>query len=172
MRRKIHSGQISEEGAILLGWRGERGKPALLLPSIGNVKSQHRWLPVFGGLYFLRTGVAEFFKKSRFSLLPNLDPSSLGSSHPLCEQEAQSCSTEGIQPLCMETHAFKKLFCKAPSLSDLLKVIYNMSVTAPWLNYLTTALLYSHSAAASQSSHCCLPLLISSSLETHLSCAP
>lgn len=152
MRREINSGQISEEGAILLGWRGEKGKPVLPLPSAGNVKSQHSWLPVFGGLYFLRTGIAEFFKKSRFSLMPNLDPSSLGSSHPLCELEAQSQSTEGVQLQCMETHAFKKLFCTAPSLSDLLKVIYNMSVTAPWLNYLATALLYSHSAAASQNS--------------------
>ena len=39
------------------------------------------------GLYFLRTGVAEFFKKSRFFLMPNLEPSSLGGSHPLCELE-------------------------------------------------------------------------------------
>lgn len=153
-------------------WRRERGKPALLLPSTGNVKSQHSWLPVFGGLYFLRIEVTEFFKKSGFSLMPNLDPGSLGSSHPPCELEAQSRSPEGIQLLCMGAPAFKKLFCKAPSPGDLLKVIYNTPVTAPWLNYLTTALLYSHAAAASQSSPCCLPLLISSSLETHLSCAP
>lgn len=86
--------------------------------------------------------------------MPNLDSSSLGSSRPLRELESQSCSTEGIQLLCMETYAFKKRFWKAPSLSDLLKVIYNMSVTVPQLNYLATALLYSHSAAASQNSCC------------------
>lgn len=154
MRREIHSGQICEDGAILLGWKGDRGKPVLLLPSTGNVKRQHCWLPVFGGLYFMSTGVAEFLKKSTFSLTPNLDPSSLGSSHPLCELESQSRSTEGIQLLCMETHAFKKLFWKAPSLSDLLKVIYNMSVTVPRLTILLQRCFIHTSAAASQNSCC------------------
>lgn len=58
----------------------------------------------------MSTEVAEFFKKMHIFPHAKLGFDSLGSSRPLCELESQSCSTEGIQLLCMETHAFKKRF--------------------------------------------------------------
>jgi len=52
MSREINSGQISKPRAILLWWRGDRYNPMLVLTSTVNVRTQHCWISVFGGVTF------------------------------------------------------------------------------------------------------------------------